>query len=384
MQIVPVASGKGGVGKSLLAANLAVALGQLGKRVVVADLDLGGSNLHLLLGIRNPSQGIGTFLSDSSLDFTRLLLPTDYKGVSLIAGDAEIPGLANIQAAQKRMVLSRLSKLDADYLILDLGAGTSYNTLDFFLFARRGMVITTPTATSMVNAYLFLKNAVFRLIQNAMPRKGAGEKYIQGLRKRQEHSQRIYIPQLLTQLKDIDGEGYAAARDALERFRPRVVLNMLDDPKDADKAVRLRRSCQQYLDMDLEHLGIMYRDELQDIALGSGLPIVRYKPSSVLSQAVQRIAEKLTQLEDQDAEEDHAPLIFQDVDASYEEAGVEAAADFENKMDYVEDLLHTGALTTGDLVETIKTQQYEINQLKRENALFKSKLVKAMEAGFTG
>jgi flagellar biosynthesis protein FlhG len=230
----------------------------------------------------------------------------------------------------------------------------------------------------MVNAYLFLKNASFRLIQTSLPKKGPGDKYLQSLKKRQEGSKRIYIPQLLSHLKSIDPEGHSAARDALRRFQPRLVMNMLDDPKDADKALRLRRSCQQYLDIDLEHLGVMYRDELQDVALGSGLPIVRYKPGSVLAQAVHRIADKLSQIRDDDAE----PLMWEQVDATYEEAEVEASADFENKMDYIEDLLHTGALTTGDLVETIKHQQYEINQLKKENALYKSKLVSAIEAGY--
>ncbi len=378
MHVIPIASGKGGVGKSLLAANLAVALGEAGARVVLADLDLGGSNLHLILGIRNPPVGIGTFLTDSSIDFGDLVLDTDFQGVSFIAGDAEIPGLANIAASQKKMLLSRLGKMEADFLVLDLGAGTSYNILDFFLVAPRGVVITAPNATSMVNAYLFLKNASFRLIQTSLPRKGPGDKYLQSLKKRQEGSKRIYIPQLLSHLKSIDPEGHGAAREALRRFQPRLVMNMLDDPKDADKALRLRRSCQQYLDIDLEHLGVMYRDELQDVALGSGLPIVRYKPGSVLAQAVHRIADKLSQIRDDDAE----PLMWEQVDATYEEAEVEASADFENKMDYIEDLLHTGALTTGDLVETIKHQQYEINQLKKENALYKSKLVSAIEAGY--
>lgn len=378
MHVIPIASGKGGVGKSLLAANLAVALGEAGARVVLADLDLGGSNLHLILGMRNPPVGIGTFLTDSSIDFGDLVLDTDYQGVSFIAGDAEIPGLANIAASQKKMLLSRLGKTEADFLVLDLGAGTSYNILDFFLVAPRGVVITAPNATSMVNAYLFLKNASFRLIQTSLPRKGPGDKYLQSLKKRQEGSKRIYIPQLLSHLKAIDPEGHGAAREALRRFQPRLVMNMLDDPKDADKALRLRRSCQQYLDIDLEHLGVMYRDELQDVALGSGLPIVRYKPGSVLAQAVHRIADKLSQVRDDDAE----PLMWEQVDATYEEAEVEASADFENKMDYIEDLLHTGALTTGDLVETIKHQQYEINQLKKENALYKSKLVSAIEAGY--
>ena len=63
MQIIPIASGKGGVGKSLLSANLAVTLGQLGKKVILADLDLGASNLHLAIGQTAPKIGVGTFLS---------------------------------------------------------------------------------------------------------------------------------------------------------------------------------------------------------------------------------------------------------------------------------------------------------------------------------
>ena len=55
----------------------------------------------------------------------------------------------------------------------------------------------------------------------------------------------------------------------------------------------MRRSCQQYLGYDLEHLGVIYRDEIQDIALGARLPIVLYKPQSVLSQAIYRIADKI-------------------------------------------------------------------------------------------
>ena len=60
--IIPIASGKGGVGKSFITANLAIALAKLGKQVIVADLDFGGSNLHTCLGIHNTHPGIGDFL----------------------------------------------------------------------------------------------------------------------------------------------------------------------------------------------------------------------------------------------------------------------------------------------------------------------------------
>src|SRR6056297_834688 len=101
MTIVPVASGKGGVGKSLLSVNIALALGQAGYRVVLADLDLGGSNLHLMLGSSAFPNSLGTFLSGKSASFKEIIFPTEYENVSFIPGDSEIPGLANLSASQK-------------------------------------------------------------------------------------------------------------------------------------------------------------------------------------------------------------------------------------------------------------------------------------------
>lgn len=378
MHIVPIASGKGGVGKSILAANLAIALAQNGKRTVVADLDLGGSNLHIVLGMRTVSQGLGSFLSHSEITFDQVVLDTEYPNLRFVPGDAEIPGLANLSSAQKKMLIRRLTSLDADYLVLDLGAGTSFNTLDFFLISRTGLIVSSPTPTSTVNAYLFLKNAMFRLIQNACKRKSAGDQFLQALRKQSDTLKRVYVPQIVEKIAEIDPESYRKLDDSIARFQPRIVMNMLEDPKDAEKAHRLRRSCRQYLNLDLEHLGVIYRDDLQDIALGSALPIIRYKPQSVISQAIYRIADKLVELET----EETGPLSVDGIDESYEEADMEASADFDTKQSYVEELLNSGTLTTGDLIETIKNQQLEIRHLRKENMLYKSKLVKAIQQGY--
>ena len=112
MQIIPVASGKGGVGKSLLSANLAIALGQAGKKVMLADLDLGASNLHLVIGQNSPKKGIGTFLTGES-KFEEIITPTDYKNVSFIAGDSEIPGLSALKAAQKNALIKKFHNVEA-------------------------------------------------------------------------------------------------------------------------------------------------------------------------------------------------------------------------------------------------------------------------------
>jgi len=99
MQIIAVASGKGGVGKSLVSANLAIALTRMKKQVILADLDLGGSNLHLVLGEHVGTRGLGTFLNNSQIGLNQILYPTSWKGLSFIPGEAELPGAANVNVS---------------------------------------------------------------------------------------------------------------------------------------------------------------------------------------------------------------------------------------------------------------------------------------------
>ena len=378
MHILPIASGKGGVGKSLLAANLGVLLAKAGQRVVLADLDFGGSNLHLVLGIRGVQNGVGTFLTRSGMGFDDIIIDTDQENLRFVPGDGEIPGIANLTAGQKRKLIRRLRSVEADYLILDLGAGTSYNVLDFFLMTGQGIVITTPTPTALVNAYLCIKNALFRILSTSLKRGSAGAAFLLELGRTSNQLQRVYLPDLISKIKKVDKEGIARYEETASRFRPRLVLNMLEDPQDAEKVARLRNSCKEYLGLEIEQLGIIYRDELQDIALGARLPIVKYKPNSVLAQAIQRITDKVMLL----AEDDDELLTWADSDESFAEGSTEAEIDFESRMDYVSELLHTGALTHGDLVETVKSQQIEIGILRKENNLLRAKLIEAAKQGF--
>ncbi|HAE23572.1 MAG TPA: ATP-binding protein [Spirochaetaceae bacterium] len=378
MRVIPIASGKGGVGKSLLAANLSIALAQAGKEVVLADLDLGASNLHLSLGFPSPKNGIGTFLSGSHGDFEDLVHPTDYPHLRFIAGDAEIPGLANLNAKQKAMLARRLLSMEADYLIMDLGAGSGANILDFFLLSGRGIVVTAPALTATLNAYLFLKNAIFRLMWDSFKPRTRARAILESLRKDGGSLQRAYVPEILGRVAEADPVSRAAFDMRMSRFSPRLVMNMLEDPTDADKAQKIRRSCKEYLGLDLEHLGVLYRDDMQTVALSSRIPILRYKPKSILSQAIYRVADKLVSTEgDQDDFLDPEYL-----DDSYGAANSEAELDFDSKMGYVEELLQSGALSTGDLIETVKMQQFELTQLRKENQFVKSKLAKALAQGF--
>ncbi len=377
MQVIPIASGKGGVGKTLVAANLAIALGKSGKRVVLADLDLGGSNLHLVLGTTGLNAGIGNYINTPDIDFESIVYETDYKNVRFIPGDSEIPGMANLKASQKKTLIKKLFSLDCDYLIVDLGAGTNYNTIDFFLASGQGIIVTTPALTATLNAYVFIKHSIFRIMDTSFRRKTVARGYIDRLKEDSSLIQKIYIPKILENIKREDPESYNRFEAKIRNFSPLLILNMVEDPRQSAIAGKLRRSCREYLGLDLEHLGVIYRDELQNIALNSRLPIVSYKPRSVLSQAVFRIADKL-QIDfraETSADEDY-------FDETYLNAEIEAQNDFSTKMQSMEELLHSGTLNSSDMIDIIKSQQIEITELKKENNLLKNKLVKASEQGY--
>ena len=379
MQILPIASGKGGVGKSLLSANLAIALGQAGKKVVLADLDLGASNLHLALGHNVKNNSIGTYLTDKS-SFQSIIEATEYENVSFIAGDSQIPGLTTLKAAQKTKLLRNFHSIDADFLILDLGAGTHQIILDMFLQSPQGILVTAPTVTATLDGYLFLKNSVFRLLNTTFKRGTAGHAYLEQLRQNSDAMKSIYIPKLVDNLFAVDPVNTALFKTRMNQFKPRLVMNMIDDPKDADRAQRIRNSCSQYLGMDLEYLGLMYRDQLQDKALSSRLPVIIYKPNCLLSQAIYRIAEKVLAAEPRKFDDEFTKAI--DSSASFMQAEEDANEDYNLKLSGLNDLIGSGQLSTGELIDMIKTQAYEIGQLRKENNLLKSKIVKAASQGF--
>ena len=192
--------------------------------------------------------------------------------------------------------------------------------------------------------------------------------------------QRMYIPRIITELEKIDPKNTELFLSNLRKFKPRLIMNMLDDPKDADKALKIRRSCQEYLNINLEHLGVIYRDTIQDTALASRLPVILYKPQAMISQAIYRIADKILQSETETFQNvaDYAEY----TDETFQSAELEAETDFRSKMGYIEDLIGSEALSMNDIAEMLKSQQYEISVLKKENALLKRKIKIALEQGY--
>ena len=164
--IITVGGGKGGVGKSIVALNLAAAFAQDGYRVVIADMDLGAANQHILLGLRNPAAGLQALLDKPVNEARSCLSETQVPNLRLLAGTSGMLGAANITGAQKLLLLRKLRALEADIIIVDVGAGVAYDVLDFFDLGVLKLLVTTPQVTALHDAYAFLKSAALRLFSH--------------------------------------------------------------------------------------------------------------------------------------------------------------------------------------------------------------------------
>jgi flagellar biosynthesis protein FlhG len=133
---------------------------------VIADMDLGAANQHLLLGLQNPAMGLQDLLDKSVKEAKNCLTETQVPNLRLLAGTSGVLGAANITHAQKVLLLRKLRALEADIIVVDVGAGVGYNALDFFDLGMRKLLVTTPQVTALHDAYAFLKSAVLRLLRH--------------------------------------------------------------------------------------------------------------------------------------------------------------------------------------------------------------------------
>ena len=157
-----VGGGKGGVGKSIVTLGLAVCLAEMGKKVILIDGDLGGANLHTLLGVRFPEVSLEDFLLRRVSRLEDTVIFTSIENISLISGADDILGAANPTYSQKLRLVQQIEELGADFVLLDLGAGTSFNTLDLFNHSPGKIAMLTGMVTSLQNVYGFIKSALFR------------------------------------------------------------------------------------------------------------------------------------------------------------------------------------------------------------------------------
>jgi flagellar biosynthesis protein FlhG len=165
--LISVGGGKGGVGKSLVAANLSVALTRLGMRVTLVDADLGAANQHTLFGLTSRGVTLHSFLEKDVGSLEEALVPTGVPRLNLLPGTSGVIGATHIGHARKLKLVRHIAALDTEVVVIDCGAGVSNDVLDFTDLADLRVVVTTPQLTALQNAYAFLKGAVVRGFRHA-------------------------------------------------------------------------------------------------------------------------------------------------------------------------------------------------------------------------
>ena len=167
-QIYAIGGGKGGSGKSFLTANFGALFARHGHNTVLVDLDLGGSNLHSLLGFRQVKKGLNSYLNKSVNDLSAVAVPTVIPNLHLISSVDCSLEIGNLFYAQKMKIINAIRRLPFDIVLIDLGAGSTYNVLDFFLSAHEGVFVLTPEPTSIQNTVLFIKAIYLRRVKQIL------------------------------------------------------------------------------------------------------------------------------------------------------------------------------------------------------------------------
>ncbi len=284
--------GKGGVGKSFVAGNLGILLAQSGYNVILADLDLGGANMHTWLGVNSPMKGISEFIGREVHNIKKLLIPTDIPGLSLISGAKDGVEIANLKHTQKRRFISALRRLDADYIVIDLGAGTAYNTVDFFLLADSQVMIVIPEPTSIENAYRFIKNSFFRQIFHNSQNFGLKSVVTPILRKDNPHN--VNTPkELIDYFNKLGGRATVFIEEQIHSFIPKMILNQVRTERDQMVGPAMKKACLKYFNLDVKFMGYIAHDESVRKSVLERQPLAEAYPDCVPIKQLNKICADL-------------------------------------------------------------------------------------------
>ena len=294
-KIVTVAGCKGGVGKSVIACAIAIEAGRSGLDVVLVDADLGGPNMHTYLGIQSPEHVISDFLSRRIPAIEQIILKTEYPGVSFISSAGNSPSQANLRFVQKAKIMKSLSLLKSDLLIIDIGAGSSYDVMDFFSMTDGGIIVSTPEPTSIINSYGFVKNVAYRRITRELRKNSLATEILKrGLNPAAEDG----IPEmreLMGELATLNGDCWLRAGAILSSFTPNIIMNKVTCESDGRVGGKLKAIIEKYLSIDATRLGEVTEDPLVKAAARKMIPFNVLSPQCDAAIDIKEIVKRLRQ-----------------------------------------------------------------------------------------
>lgn len=283
-RIWAVAGGKGGTGKTMVTTNLGVGLAILGYKVILIDGDLGGADLHLSFGMPVPKRNLNDFLSGRVGSLSDVVLPTNSANLNLICGGSELIGLANLPFQRKEKLKRHINQLDADFILVDLGAGTAYNTLDFFVISNEGFIVCNPEPQAKIDAYAFVKNAVYRRLLQAFGKNTLLKDLIINFGNNAQRA--LKIRDLIGMIGETAPQHAEKAHDLITSFRPKLIMNKLRKKSQLEDAHRFTYLVREYLGVEMQYLGHIEYDERVVDACEKMKPYLLDQPTSKVSLSI--------------------------------------------------------------------------------------------------
>jgi flagellar biosynthesis protein FlhG len=214
--------------------------------------------------------------------------------LQLISGADDILGLANPKDTQKIRLFNHVKRLDADIILLDLGAGTSFTSMDFFLFAQNKIVVLTPQITSIQNAYGFIKSSLYRLLIKTFKKDIRCFELIKQLISPDEKVEVDSIVKLKEAFKDLGEEQYAKLTDCLKELKIRLVVNMVKKSKESDVGNVVQNVANHYLGLYPEYSGFIQYDQMLDMSINKMEAFLSKSTYTTAGECFYNIANKIT------------------------------------------------------------------------------------------
>ncbi|MEJ2672016.1 MAG: P-loop NTPase [Deltaproteobacteria bacterium] len=285
-----IGGGKGGIGKSVFTLGLGIALARMGKKIILVDADLGGANLHTLMGVRFPPVTLEDFLLKRVERLEDIVIDTRVEGIGLICGADDILGAANPTYNQKIRILQQIENLPADLVLLDLGAGTSFNILDFFNYSHGRICIMTNQATSLQNVYGFIKSALYRQITREFARDHEMLRLVLQSEASPADSKIDSVEELLLQLPEEGEDRMKRLMSLLKKFQLFLVINMVREDPDLQAARIIEKVCGSFLSVVPQILGHLSFDPEIEKAVNQMVPFPLNRQNSPAALDLQELA----------------------------------------------------------------------------------------------
>lgn len=262
--IWPIGGGKGGTGKSFVTSNLGVSLAMQGYRTLIVDVDLGAPNLHTMIGMTEPRKSLSDFISRKTASLAETVEETQIPQLYLISGAGNSLDIANFAHEQKIKVTRAIAKLPYDFILLDLGGGTSFNTIDFFMISDSGIFITTPEPTSIENIYRLTRSVFIRRIRQVLKLQHFQVLAEEAGRRNPEAT--LNNPELLLDaIREMDPEQGEKLGEALRSFQFQLIVNQVRRQDNTKLGSLICKIIQKHLCLQITFAGnISFDDRIHD------------------------------------------------------------------------------------------------------------------------